>query len=216
MRNPLGLLLSARRLPVLIGVPAGALLVLFVSPDLATAQSGDTDAEPGPTEQATGFRPVDPDGSAIDPSDVVSPEALVATLYEVISGPADEERDWDRLRSLFLPEARLTIARWQTADGPVEQVRSAEVEGFIAAAGASYRQDGFWEREIWSRTEQFGNVAHVFSTYASRVGSEASEPVQRGINSFQLVRTDGRWWITSIAWDVEGPGNPIPETYLPD
>lgn len=148
MRTPLGLFDTLRRLPVLIAVSAGAPLLLMVSRGPVTAQARGADVAAGTTEtteQVSGFQPLDPVGAAVDPSDVRSPEALVATLDEVISGAAGEERDWDRFRSLILPGARLVIARWQTPDGPVEEVRSADVEGFIQAAGESYRQDGFWE-----------------------------------------------------------------------
>lgn len=189
-------------------VGATAVVILLLAADQARSQST---AEGRTPEE---FRRIEPTGSDVPLQAVESPGDLVATLYDVISGPADAERDWNRFRSLFLPGARLTIARWQTPDGVTEELRSADVEGFIRVAGASYRQDGFWEREIWSRTERFGNVAHVFSTYESRVGSEDADPVQRGINSFQLLREGGRWWVASIAWDVEVPGNPLPTEYL--
>src|ERR1700719_3358422 len=41
------------------------------------------------------------------PTDVASPDAILAATYDVISGPAGQERDWDRFRSLFVPGARL-------------------------------------------------------------------------------------------------------------
>jgi hypothetical protein len=41
------------------------------------------------------------------PSDVASPDAILAAAYDVISGPAAQERDWDRMRSLFYPGAQL-------------------------------------------------------------------------------------------------------------
>lgn len=193
-----------------IAAAIAVILFFLLGADQARSQSNATSRAAGE------FRRIDPTGSAVALEDVESPEALVSTLYDVISGPADEARDWDRLRSLFLPGARLTITRWQTPEGLAEELRRADVEGFIRAAGASYRQAGFWEREVWSRTERFGNVAHVFSTYESRVGSESSDPVQRGINSFQLAREGGRWWVAGIVWDVETPGNPIPDDHLPD
>lgn len=152
------------------------------------------------------------------PEDVRSPEAAVRALYESISGPAERERgrDWDRLRSLFLPDARLVLVRWEGPDGGEEDVlRAWDVEAFIAAARGFYRDDAFYEREVHGRTERFGHIAHVLSTYESGVGSEESEPVARGINSIQLVRGEGRWWIAHLAWDVERPGNPVPERYLP-
>src|SRR5690606_17373921 len=149
--------------------------------------------------------------------DVASPEAAVAAVYAVISGPAEREqpRDWDRFRALFLPGARFLLTRWGDRESGTgeEVVREWDVGGFIAAASMFYRESGFWEREVWHRTERFGNVAHVFSTYESRVGSPDSDPGAGGINSVQLVRSDGRWWIAGIAWDVETATNPIPEGY---
>ena len=53
---------------------------------------------------------------AAQPADVASPEAIVAALYDVISGDAGVERDWDRFRSLFHPHARL-IPTGKRADG---------------------------------------------------------------------------------------------------
>lgn len=174
-----------------------------------------------------------------DPADTASPDAVVRALYEVLSGPAEHEqpRDWGRLRTLFLPGARLVLTRWRspaaagTNDGPPgegedddreaaqepgdqEVLRSWDVEGFVAVARATYDHP-FFEEEVARREERFGAVAHVFSTYESRVGSRESEPVVRGINSVQLVRTGGRWWIAHLVWDVEGPDRPIPERYLP-
>lgn len=145
------------------------------------------------------------------PADVESPSALVEALYDVISGPAEEERDWDRLRSLFWPGARVRIPRPPAEGG--EGIGEWDVEGFIEQGRSVFAESGFWEREIWNRTERFGNIAHVLSTYESRVGSEDSEPAGRGINSIQLLRDDGRWWIAAIAFDVELPDNPIPDRY---
>lgn len=41
------------------------------------------------------------------PADVATPEAIVAALYDVISGDVGVARDWDRFRALFHPTARL-------------------------------------------------------------------------------------------------------------
>lgn len=157
-----------------------------------------------------------PDGPEPRAEDVASPEAVVQAVYASISGPAekDEARDWDRLRSLFLPDARLVLVRWQSPDGEEEVLRGWDVERFIEAAKGFYRESAFYEREIGRRVDRFGNIAQVFSAYESRVGSEESEPVARGINSVQLVRAKGRWWIAHLVWDVERPANPIPEAYV--
>ncbi len=43
--------------------------------------------------------------------DVSSIDSIIDALYEVISGEESEERDWDRERNLFHPEARLIVVK---------------------------------------------------------------------------------------------------------
>ena len=84
------------------------------------------------------------------------------------------------------------------------------------AGGASLEKTGFFEREIARKTEAYGNIMHVFSTYESRrTGDPAEKPFARGINSIQLLKDGNRWWVVSIFWDAERPGNEIPAQYLP-
>jgi hypothetical protein len=162
-----------------------------------------------PMERAIVTMPAHP---AADPADVATPEAVIVALYEVISGPAElqQERNWDRLRSLLAPRAAFRLVRWLGNDGVAHDLREWNAEAFIEVARSAWRETGFWEREVWSRTDGFGNIAHVLSTYESRVGSSDTEPVSRGVNSFQLIRTAGRWWLVSTVWDIEAPGNEIP------
>jgi hypothetical protein len=153
------------------------------------------------------------------PDDVSSPEAVVGALYEAISGPAEleRERDWDQVRSLFLPGARLVLVRWNHPDGSEEEVlRAWDVEGFISTSRMFYRETSFFERALRNRTERFGHVAHVLSSYAAYVDPDDAEPVMRGVNSVQLVRDSSRWWIAGLVWDLERPGNEIPAAYLPE
>jgi hypothetical protein len=150
---------------------------------------------------------------AARPGDVASVESIIAALYDVISGPPGGNRDWDRFRSLFTGGARLIVAA-PSPEGRVPS-RSMTVEEYIVAADPFLKRDGFWEREISRRVERYGNVAHVFSTYESRVKTADSPPFSRGINSIQLVTNGERWWVVTILWDFERPGNPIPREYLP-
>lgn len=150
---------------------------------------------------------------AARPADVGSAEAIIAALYDVISGPRGQDRDWQRFRSLFTSGARLIVGA-PSPDGRVPS-RSMTVEEYVVAADPFLKRDGFWEREIASRVERYGNVTHVFSTYESRVNTPDSPPFSRGINSIQLVTNGERWWVVTILWDFERPGNPIPAEYLP-
>jgi hypothetical protein len=144
--------------------------------------------------------------------DVKSIDAILSALYGTISGPAGQQRDWDRFRSLFVPGARLIPIAAGREGGA--RARVMDVEAFIAAADANTKKAGFYEREIARRTDAFGDMAHVFSTYESR-RAEGEEPFARGINSIQLLKDGDRWWVVTIYWDAERPGRPIPAEYLP-
>ena len=142
-----------------------------------------------------------------NPADVASVDSIMRAVYDVISGPAGQKRDWNRMRSLFTSNARLM---------PLAKtgLRSGGVEDYIATSGPFLEKNGFHEIELARRVEQYGDIAHVFSTYEAR--NKLGGPVfMRGINSFQLVRHGGRWWVVSIMWQQETPENPIPPQYLP-
>jgi hypothetical protein len=144
--------------------------------------------------------------------DVRSVDAIVGALYDVISGPAGQKRDWDRMRGLFVPGARLIPTAGREAGA---EARVRDVEAYIAGATATLERNGFFEREIFRKTEAFGNIAHVFSTYESRRTAADPSPFARGINSIQLLKDGDRWWIVTVFWDAERPGNPLPSQYLP-
>lgn len=146
------------------------------------------------------------------PADVESIDAIIAALYDVISGPAGQKRDWQRFHSLFVPGARL-IPTGVNQQGVVGH-RVLTPEGYVTLSGARLEENGFFEREIGRTTERFGNIAHVFSAYDSKRTLQDAQPFARGINSIQLLTDGERWWIVSIFWDSERAGNSIPERYL--
>lgn len=148
-----------------------------------------------------------------DPRDVESIDAIILAAYNVISGPAGQKRDWNRDRSLFYPGARLIpSAKPGSNDGLAPQI--LDVDGFIARVEPYFAEHGFFETEIARRAEQFGHIAHVWSTYESRYTADDPKPFMRGINSFQLFYDGNRWWIVNIFWQQESAEDPIPEEYL--
>ena len=106
----------------------------------------------------------------------------------------------------------LATGRVRPTGGLAPQI--LDVEGFIARVEPFFQENGFYEKEIARRTEQFGNIAHVWSTYESRHHEDDPEPFMRGINSVQLFNDGKRWWIVSIYWQQESADAPIPEKYL--
>jgi hypothetical protein len=155
------------------------------------------------------------------PEDVKSIEAITAAVYDVISGPAGKARDWDRFRSLFVPDARLMPVRVPrpstdpNAPKPHNDISPFTVEDYIERSSPAMVSTGFAERGVANRIEAFGNIAHVWSTYESRHTFSEPTPFARGINSFTLIKDGDRYWIVQILWDSERPGSPIPDKYLP-
>jgi hypothetical protein len=145
-------------------------------------------------------------------SDVASIDAVIAALYDVISGPAGKPRDWNRMRSLFTPEARM-MAVGARPDGTIA-ARAMTVEDYITRNAPHFASSGFFETEAARTTEVFGQVAHVFSTYEARHATADAAPFARGINSIQLVNDGKRWWVVNLVWRAEDKSLPLPERYL--
>lgn len=147
-----------------------------------------------------------------NPADVASIDAIMKSVYEVISGDAGKKRDWDRFRTLFHKDARL-IPSGKNPQGVVNAI-VLSTEQYIQRAAPFMEKEGFFEREIARKTDIYGNIAQVFSTYASFHKADEKEPFMRGINSFQLLNDGKRWWIITIYWQGETKENPIPKKYL--
>jgi hypothetical protein len=141
--------------------------------------------------------PVNPDLAGID--------RIVQAVYGVISGPPGQKRDFDRMRSLFAPGATMK------AIGP-KGLRGGTVEDYIARNRDILEREGFTERELGRRIEQWGGLATVWSAYDGRTANGSFH--ERGINSFQLVKIDGKWLVASILWQEEAPGNPLPRDLI--
>jgi hypothetical protein len=149
---------------------------------------------------------------ATAPADVASIDAIVQALYASISGPAGQARDWARVRSLFHRHHQmLPLVRGK---GGMQAMRMT-VDDYVQRAGAMLERDGFYEQELARQVLQFGDFAHVWSTYEVRRALADEVPILRGINSIQLVREGGRWWVLSIGWEQEADAGPIPAAFLP-
>jgi hypothetical protein len=164
----------------------------------------------------------DPPAAVADSADVDSLDAIVNALYASLSFESGGHPDWTRFRSLFAPAALMVrvdarIARAH-ADGGARSdepaVRVSSIDDWVARTTAAIESGSlteFSERELTRRTEVFGDVAAVFSTYERSV----AEDVRRGINSLQLVKDGERWWAISISWADEIEHCPLPSRYLP-
>jgi len=142
--------------------------------------------------------------------DVSSIDNIVNALYEVISGEASEERDWNRFANLFREESRLIPTNKNSEGGFV--LRSISPNEYVELFKKNIKV-GFFERELHHEVSAYGTVAHVFSTYET-TDQPNGKVANRGINSIQIFKDEHRYYILSIFWCAESMGFPLPERYL--
>jgi hypothetical protein len=142
--------------------------------------------------------------------DVQSIDAIITVLYDVISGGPGTSRDWERFKNLFTADARL-IPTGKNAEGNFTY-RTMTPDDYVQLFTTRINT-GFFEWELNRITEEYGTIAHVFSTYVTKEKKDG--PVtNRGINSIQLLKGKDRYFIMNIFWCAEGLGFPLPERYL--
>ena len=149
-------------------------------------------------------------------ADTASVDAVIAALYASVSHPDGQDPDWPRMRKLFLPVGMLVPPK-RPQPGHVHRARRRRLPRPLPAGHggreAAGETNAFYEIEVARQLDCFGNVCQAFSTYESRRAPTDEKPFTRGINTIQLLNDGQRWWIASIVWDSERPGNPIPPEY---
>ena len=126
-------------------------------------------------------------------------DQLTQELYSCVCFKKGEHPDLERLKTLFYKGGKLinnsgTEPKAYTAEQfcqeVMQQVKSKAIEAFQ-------------EKEVSHKTEVFGKVAHRFSTYEARFEEDSTDPFVVGVNCIQFIQVDGKWLISSMAWDDE-------------
>jgi hypothetical protein len=142
--------------------------------------------------------------------DVKSVDAIIAALYDVITGEPNSPRDWERFKYLFKPEARLIPTRKD--DKGELTIKALSPEEYVQLF-QSRIPTGFFERELSRKVESYGTVTHAFSTYETKEKKDG-QVTNRGINSIQLFKDKDRYYIITIFWCAESMGFTLPDKYL--
>lgn len=149
-------------------------------------------------------RPEPPPGDPLQSAD-----GVVRELYRLICVPkGGPEPDWEQVRSLFIPEAVIILrvskdaASTFTVQGWIDDFKA-----FNTKAKSSER--GFEEKIVRMKPTVFRDIAHVLVLYEARM-LDWSKPAAPGVDSVELIRKDGRWWIAAITNDLPNEEHPIP------
>ena len=141
-------------------------------------------------------------------SSLQSAEGVVRELYRLICVPVGGSTDWDAVRRLFIPEAVIVLRVSKDATSIFDvQGWIDDFKAFNEKARSSER--GFEERIVRMESMVFRDIAHVLVLYEARM-LDWTKPPGPGVDSIELVRRDGRWWIAAITNDIPNEEHPVP------
>lgn len=151
-----------------------------------------------------------PTSSAIpnaNPADVNSPEAIVLAGLSAITHDKGSQADWNRFKSLFLTDAKISVLQHKKDSAFMMSFGVAE---FIEASSKHGNENGFKEFSTGNTIEEYNGIATVFQSYVALHGDKQV----KGVNTYQLVYKDNRWWISSLIWTNDQNGVSLPEKYI--
>ena len=143
----------------------------------------------------------------LEPGDVESPEALVTAVLSTISANKDETADWKRFETLFLPKAQISVLQHKN---DTSTLLNFTLKSFIENSIENSTENGFREYSTGNTIEEYNGLATVFQSYVALQG----ETQVKGVNTYQLVYQDKRWWIASLIWTSNKNGIEVPEQYI--
>jgi hypothetical protein len=124
-------------------------------------------------------------------------EATVQAVYDVISGPVGQARDFDAMRELFLPGAAMgAVSPGEDGQG---RGRVITLDDYIERSGPWLVENGFTERPTRTETTIYGELAYVRSAYEG-VNGVTGEVFVTGVNFITLFKIEGEWKIASLLW----------------
>ena len=135
-------------------------------------------------------------------------DGVVRELYRLVTIAVGDSTDWEQVRNLFIPEAVifLRVSKEESSTFSLQ----GWIDDFVAwdrKARASER--GFEEKITRLEPMVFRDIAHVLVRYEARL-LDSPKPPTVGVDSIELIRKDGRWWIAAITNDLPNAENPLP------
>jgi hypothetical protein len=142
----------------------------------------------------------------VRPSDVSSPEALVAALHDSVSGPAGPV-DWNRYRSLFVPTARTYNLR--TGADDVKHIETLTIDEEIRDVGPKREKVAWYEIILVRHIQRFNNIALTIDSSDARTSAEG-KAIERAVTTCEMLYDGKRWWIASAISDIFPTSRPLP------
>jgi hypothetical protein len=144
-----------------------------------------------------------------DTNAVKSINNIVKEVLRLQSSESGKARNWEAFRNLFLPTATFTILN--NGDSLRQPTETVSLNDFIELLHDEYYEEGYLEYETGKTIDEFNGIANVFQSF---YGKDSQNEEARGINSYQLVYFDRRWWIANLLWTLATDKVKVPKKYL--
>ena len=142
---------------------------------------------------------------------VQSIDSSIKTLYSIISGEKDQDRNWDLFKYLFQDDAEITLIIKNTENQQVKHYLT--VDEYINSYGKWLVSNGFFAKEVDRIISTFQHLNHVSSTYEYNNFDDNGSFT--GVNSINLLKENNRWYISNLKWNQEFNDLKIIKEYLP-
>ncbi|MEQ5792374.1 hypothetical protein J4E06_15005 [Muricauda sp. NFXS6] len=134
---------------------------------------------------------------------------LVKETQRVISIEAGQVIDTAYFRTLFLSTAHFSVVGKK--DGEYTQ-ETMGLDEFLEMLTDDYYSLGYHEESTGEIVDEYNGMAQVIQSFE---GVDSENETGKGVGSYQLVYSEGRWWIANMVWAMSSDdGKDIPKKYL--
>nr|WP_297788776.1 hypothetical protein [uncultured Allomuricauda sp.] len=134
---------------------------------------------------------------------------LVKETQRVISVEKGQVIDTAYFRTLFLPTAHFSMVGQE--DGVFMQ-ETMGLDEFLTTLTDEYYSMGYHEEGMGEIVDEYNGIAQVIQSFE---GMDSENETGKGVNSYQLVYSGGRWWIANMVWSMSSDnGKDIPKKYI--
>ena len=110
------------------------------------------------------------------------------------------DRNWEKFSKHFWDRATLTTV-WQPSDEDSPRVISVTVPEFVEQAHLGPDSKPIFEEKMTNaEVRVYKILAHVWAHYDARFGDPGNITEWKGIDAFTLIKHEGKWKITSLAY----------------
>lgn len=142
-----------------------------------------------------------------NPEKLQTIDGTIDELLRVVNGEKGKQRNWEAFKNLFIESCNFTVVY----GGNSTPFETASIEDMVEFMQDDYYDNGYKEEKLQRQIKTFNGIAHVFEIVKH---TEPDGTVVKGLNSYQLVFGNERWYITGLVWTAESDEAKIPATFL--